>query len=57
MIPKALERDFEGFVNYLTKEVNMSTLEDLARCIDEVITHRLDVLTEGDWFNELVEKR
>ena len=31
-------------------------LHEMGRLIQELIMHELDVITEGDWFRELVEE-
>ena len=31
-------------------------LQEMGRIIQELIMHELDVITEGDWFRELVEE-
>jgi hypothetical protein len=34
----------------------MSTvMEDLGRSLDDVITHRICIITESDWFKDLVQ--
>jgi len=30
-------------------------MEDLGRSLDDVITHRICIITESDWFRDLVQ--
>ncbi len=50
----------EKFINN-NEEQNMNeprpTSVDLAKAVEDFLLHELDVVTESDWFDEVIEKK